>query len=126
MKRTLRDFDKTKQQAEDIIESSEKLNQLLHDSLEKARKNRQRILEIWDDLLVMIELVRAYVRGEYVHVPWKVLVYIVAALIYFVNPLDVIPDFIFGFGFLDDAAVIGFVMKAVHDELERFKAFGSH
>lgn len=36
-----------------------------------------------------------------------------AALAYFVMPLDLIPDFIIGLGFMDDAAVLAGVMKLV-------------
>ncbi len=45
----------------------------------------------------------------------------VAGLLYFVSPLDAIPDWLLGVGFLDDIAVLGWVLKAVGDELNRFK-----
>lgn len=38
---------------------------------------------------------------------------IVGALAYFVLPIDLIPDFIMGVGFADDAAVIATAFKAV-------------
>ena len=46
---------------------------------------------------------------------------IAGALAYVVLPIDVIPDFIPGVGFLDDMFVIGVVMKSVADEIERYK-----
>ena len=49
-------------------------------------------------------------------------VYLAIALAYVVLPIDVIPDFIPGVGFLDDVFVIGVVMKSVSDEIERYKA----
>ena len=45
---------------------------------------------------------------------------IVAGIIYVVNPFDFFPDAIPGLGFLDDAAVIVFVLKIVRDELDEF------
>jgi uncharacterized membrane protein YkvA (DUF1232 family) len=48
---------------------------------------------------------------------------LVAALIYFVNPLDLIPDFIFAFGFLDDAAVIGYVVSLLRSEIDLFETW---
>ena len=47
---------------------------------------------------------------------------IAGALAYVVLPIDVIPDFILGVGFLDDVFVIGVVMKSIADEIERYKA----
>ena len=53
----------------------------------------------------------------------KTYVTIAGALAYVVLPVDVIPDFIPGVGFIDDAFVLGFVIKSLHDEIERYKAF---
>lgn len=42
-------------------------------------------------------------------------------MVYVVSPLDPIPDAVPGIGFLDDAAVIGYVISAVRDELDTFR-----
>ncbi|WP_028696886.1 YkvA family protein [Pseudomonas cremoricolorata] len=76
-----------------------------------------------DDLRLMQSLCLAWWRGEYRAISTKALVTIVAGLLYFVSPIDAIPDWILGVGFLDDIAVLGWVMKTVADELARFKAW---
>ena len=48
---------------------------------------------------------------------------IAGALAYVVFPIDIIPDFILGVGFLDDAFVLGIVMKKLSDEIEKYKRF---
>ena len=48
---------------------------------------------------------------------------IAGALAYVVFPIDIIPDFILGVGFLDDAFVIGIVMKKLSDEITKYKNF---
>lgn len=116
-------FKKAIKQAKELIKQSEKLNQLLNDASTKAQMYKQRIDEVWEETLELIELVKAYARGEYRNIPWKVIVYALAAIIYFVNPLDMIPDFIFGIGFLDDATVIAFIANAIREELKRFKEY---
>jgi uncharacterized membrane protein YkvA (DUF1232 family) len=51
------------------------------------------------------------------------LVLLVGALVYFLMPIDAIPDFIPGIGFLDDAGVIAMALAAVKSEVDRFKAW---
>lgn len=53
----------------------------------------------------------------------KVYLAVAGALAYVVFPIDVIPDFIPIAGFLDDAFVLGYVIKTFSDEIERYKAF---
>ena len=53
----------------------------------------------------------------------NVYVAIAGALAYVVIPIDLIPDFIPGVGFIDDIFVVGFVMKSISDEIERFKNY---
>ena len=45
----------------------------------------------------------------------------VAGLIYVVSPVDAIPDPIPVAGYLDDAAVIAWIIKSVRDELDAFR-----
>ena len=59
---------------------------------------------------------------EYSGVSNANLVLIVGAAVYFLMPVDLVPDFIVGLGFADDAAVIAWVVHAVRDELAKFKA----
>jgi uncharacterized membrane protein YkvA (DUF1232 family) len=43
-------------------------------------------------------------------------------ILYLVSPLDVIPDFLPG-GFSDDAAVIGFIIRKLRNEVVAFEAW---
>lgn len=43
-----------------------------------------------------------------------------AALLYFVNPFDVIPDFIIGIGYLDDVTIISFVFNSLRKDVQHF------
>jgi len=115
-----RGFESAKKKADEIVNDVEKLNRLLQQAISKAQKQKEKILKVWEDLLLLIELVKAYAKGEYRNIPWKTIIYAIAAILYFVNPLDIIPDFIFGIGYLDDATVIAFVINAIRKDLERF------
>lgn len=74
-----------------------------------------------EDLELFQALCIAWWKGEYRHLGKPALVAVVAALLYFLAPLDVIPDWIPGLGFLDDLAVLGWVMRTWADELEAFR-----
>lgn len=123
MKEPPRGFENARKKAEELINNNERLKQLLQQAIDKARKQKQKIQEVWGELIQLIELVRSYAKGEYRNIAWKTIIYAIAAIIYFVNPFDIIPDFIFGIGFLDDAAVIAFVINAIREEIERFSKF---
>ena len=43
------------------------------------------------------------------------------ALVYFVIPLDAIPDVVPGVGYLDDAAVVAWVIHQISDELRQYR-----
>jgi uncharacterized membrane protein YkvA (DUF1232 family) len=75
-----------------------------------------------DDVKTLLRLVRSYATGDYRDVSARNLALAVAAVVYLVSPLDVIPDFL-PFGFTDDAAVVGFVLGKIGTELVRFRAW---
>lgn len=50
--------------------------------------------------------------------PLYVRALLMGALAYFIIPSDVIPDFIVGFGFTDDASVLAAAMAAVHSAIK--------
>jgi len=66
------------------------------------------------------ECTRDWRLGLYARIPWKTVSSLAAALAYFVLPLDVIPDWIPGAGFLDDAALLGFVLKSAEADLRHY------
>jgi uncharacterized membrane protein YkvA (DUF1232 family) len=48
------------------------------------------------------------------------LLIIIAAVIYVVNPLDLIPDWVPGIGFLDDAFIVAFAVRRTQPTLDDF------
>jgi uncharacterized membrane protein YkvA (DUF1232 family) len=68
----------------------------------------------------MLRLIRAYYRNDYRAVPETSLVVIIAAIIYVVSPLDVIPDAIPAIGFLDDATILALALQRTRKDLDDF------
>ena len=73
------------------------------------------------DVPVMVNMVKDYIRKKYKRVPLKTITMITAALIYLVNPNDAVPDYLPGVGYLDDAAVMNFVLMSVKEDVEKYK-----
>jgi uncharacterized membrane protein YkvA (DUF1232 family) len=76
--------------------------------------------ELWAYLQTMLRLIRAYYRGEYRHVKLANLVLIIAAIIYVLDPWDLIPDWIPGLGFIDDATILAFAVQKTRETLDDF------
>jgi uncharacterized membrane protein YkvA (DUF1232 family) len=75
------------------------------------------------DIRLMFSLLRDFWNGRYRQVPWKSIAAIAGALLYVLNPLDLIPDIIVGFGLLDDAGVVALCLKLVESDLHRYAAW---
>jgi uncharacterized membrane protein YkvA (DUF1232 family) len=76
-----------------------------------------------EKFFVLGRLLKAYALGQYKQVPWKTILLIVAAIIYFLNPLDLVPDLIPLTGLTDDFAVLLWVYNSVSNEIEKFLAW---
>ena len=72
---------------------------------------------------LFIQMISAYVKGEYREIPWKTVLILMAGLIYFLNPFDLISDFIPGIGYVDDIAIILYIFKSVEEDIEKFEHY---
>lgn len=75
------------------------------------------------DIGLMFSMLRDYWQGQYREIPWKSVAAIAGALVYVMNPLDFIPDIIFGLGFIDDAGVVALCLRYVESDLHRYAAW---
>jgi uncharacterized membrane protein YkvA (DUF1232 family) len=117
------EVDKKRTKAEEYLRDPEKSKKLLDEALKKADAKEEKkgpLFGVWNSLTAMFRLFQAYIHKDYTRIPWGSIVLIVVAIIYFVSPFDLIPDWIPVAGFIDDAAVIGFVLKQINNDLDNF------
>lgn len=69
---------------------------------------------------IMIGMVKDFKNGIYPEVPWFTIATIVLALLYLLNPLDIIPDFIPGIGYVDDVAVLSIGLGWIETDLHKY------
>ncbi len=75
----------------------------------------------FEDFKLLMAIISDYRRGVYKRIPrWSIAV-IVFALLYVLNPFDIIADFIAIVGFLDDAAVVAGCLLLVERDLNEYK-----
>ena len=81
---------------------------------------RARFKENWPYLQTMLRLIRAHERGEYQQASDDALLWIVTALNYLIDPLDLIPDMAPFIGLVDDAIVVAFVVDRTRQAMDDF------
>jgi uncharacterized membrane protein YkvA (DUF1232 family) len=108
-------------EASRLLPHTQKTFRLLQDAVRKSERNRNKVLTFWRDLAAVLRMLRAWRNKNYAKLPRKTIIMALAAVIYFVDPFDLIPDWIPVIGYLDDAAVLGLVMVAIRSDLERFQ-----
>lgn len=91
----------------------------IEDKVRKSGKLRR----FSTDVRLMFSMLRDYWQGNYREVPWKSIAAIAGALIYVLNPLDLIPDLLLGIGLLDDAGVVAACLAFVESDLLRYAAW---
>lgn len=117
---------RSKTRAEAYLQDPQRSKQLLEQATNKVNRNKDKIFvvpEFWTDLKTFFRLLSAFTHRQYRKIPWGSIAMVTGAIIYFLSPLDLMLDWIPFAGFIDDAAILLFVSKQIHADLERFKTW---
>lgn len=112
-------FQGSYEEAQEIIQDRGKVEKLL----KRLERKLQGVPKLGNALAYVPKmglLVNSWLKGEYTEVPVGILAAVIGVLIYFVAPIDAIPDFIPGIGLLDDAAVAGGALYLVKSDLDEY------
>jgi len=107
------------------MEDKKKLERII--SKEKIIKSKlmsldpSKYLGLISNISLLFNCLKDYWEGGYKEIPWATITAIAFALLYFINPFDMIPDFIPGVGYIDDSAVIAMVISGIKNDLENYK-----
>ncbi|WP_242926488.1 YkvA family protein [Pontibacter vulgaris] len=115
--------------AERYLQHPMQVTKLLNDAFKKAtaKKNIGALAgEVWENLQLLSRLIKSAVAGEYKGIPTTTLVGGIAVIIYFLSPIDLIPDIIPVIGLLDDASLLAWFMTSIKAELDRFKEWDAY
>ena len=108
-------------QVEVIVRQEQKLVELVQNVVVKLSKvaNNPKVKKFIQPVQIFIRMIKAHFRGEH-KIAFSTLGLIVLALVYFLYPVDFIPDFLGVLGFADDLSVVMAVYAKVKDEVEQF------
>ena len=119
-RKLMKALEENKEKAKAFLDDDVKMEGLFRDFEEKL-KLIPKIGKRASDLAVLLSMLRAYIKKQYTDVSMGTILLGIAALLYVVAPADLVPDFILGAGLLDDAAVLGMVLQAMHMDLSKYK-----
>ncbi|MCB1837116.1 MAG: DUF1232 domain-containing protein [Alcanivoracaceae bacterium] len=112
---------RAERQAEEALATPARVNRISARAREKAERYRGRLGDAFGEIQAITRLLTAWAQGRYRVVPMRTLVALLGALLYFLMPLDAVPDFILALGMLDDAAIIARVIQIFRDDLKAFR-----
>lgn len=69
---------------------------------------------------LLLSLLKDYRNKAYTEIPWRSIALLSAAVLYFLNPFDMMPDIIPLLGFADDTLLFAAVFKSVQTDLEKY------
>ena len=99
------------------------------DVIQNAKKIEARInqipalAEIWDDIKLCQNLIDDFYAGRYRDIPSSTVAILAFALLYLINPIELIPDVIPVLGYFNDALLIILAIKIAKDELTKYKSW---
>lgn len=89
---------------------------------EEAEEKASVLGELAGDVITTCSLVKDAAAGDY-RAPWSTVAMLAGALLYFISPVDLIPDFIPFAGWLDDISVVGLALKTAKDTIDDYKVW---
>jgi uncharacterized membrane protein YkvA (DUF1232 family) len=114
-------FRKSENRATVILKDKSKANKTIKDALGKAITNKGALDGVWAKMVLLFGVAKDYVNGDYTEIPKRSIVAILGGLIYFLSPIDIVPDFVPFLGFIDDIFILNLVYKQVINDLEKYK-----
>ena len=76
---------------------------------------------IFRNLRLLLPLIRDYWKGTYRVLSIKSIVVFILTLAYIISPIDIIPNWILGFGQINNVAILAFGIQLLEKDLVNYK-----
>jgi uncharacterized membrane protein YkvA (DUF1232 family) len=118
-------FSKALGKAGRLSKNKAALLMLVQQALQKSNQKgmRNSLNDAFGQVQLLVRMVKSYANGQYRGIATTSFVKIVAALLYFVSPIDLIPDFLPIIGIADDLALLAWTFKTLENEIQKFSSW---
>ena len=87
----------------------------------KIKDKSKRWEKYREQIKLLFEMLRDYKKGNYEETPWRSVAGITFALLYILNPIDLVPDFIPFIGVIDDFTVFTITLNLIGKDFDLYK-----
>ena len=102
--------------------SEQEINKVLkNEDKIKAKMNDESLKAFIEDVKIFFLMLKDFFTGNYKEIPVGTIIAIAGSLLYVLSPFDIIPDFLAGIGYVDDAGVITLCLNGVREDVEKYK-----
>jgi len=116
-----RELQKKEIKAKKMIENPHVMENVLSKIDNKMKRTVKLLNEVIDEIKLLFSLVEDVFSKKYTDIPFSSVIAVLGALLYFLTPIDLLPDFLPIIGFTDDIAVILFVIKQIKYDLDKYQ-----
>lgn len=122
MKLLENDLNRKKKKAELYLNNLEERDRFLK-RLEKKLKIVPKVGDKLARIPLFASLLYDYFKGYYTEIPIGSLLSLMACLVYFVSPIDLVPDVIPFFGYFDDAACLALCWQWISSDILEYQTW---
>lgn len=85
----------------------------------RGMKSARHGFQLFSNRRTLWQMLRSVLNGSY-RMSFLTTAVVIAALIYIISPIDIVPDFIVFFGWLDDGFILYLLLKRLNTETQRY------
>lgn len=100
---------------------TERVNEIYNQAT--SRGEYKTLAEFGSKFQAAFRMAKLTLSGEYTGIPKGQLLMELGALVYLISPIDLIPDALPFFGFVDDAALMLWLVRNIADQVDKFEVW---
>jgi len=102
--------------------SSDTFNILKNKALTKVQSGGNKFKDGYSTVTRFLKMIHDFFKNDFL-LEKKELLLMLAGLVYFISPIDIVPDFIPFVGLLDDFAVLAFIAKRLSGTMDKYEEY---
>jgi uncharacterized membrane protein YkvA (DUF1232 family) len=115
-------LEKIEKQNADV--TPEKVDEVIVHEKEIEKKNKKlrkdKFGKLYNQVKLALQMLKDYKAKRYTEVPWRSIGLLSVGILYFLNPMDLMPDIIPILGLTDDAIALAAIFKSIQSDLRLY------